>query len=200
MVCRLSGFGRPEGAGCIAAHDAETHVGFDIQGCGLYHAAFMSEQFVIDNLRFAESGESLRQRMPVARFPRLVSQLADDSGEVRFTLRGGRTQFDRPALFLTVEAEVKVACQRCMGPLPVTVESESVLPVAKNEAQLEDYDSDEEDAILADAQFNVLDLIEDEVLLSLPLAPRHDRCVELPREGADEKPNPFAVLAKLKKH
>ncbi|MDR0457802.1 MAG: YceD family protein, partial [Burkholderiaceae bacterium] len=75
---------------------------------------------------------------------------------------------------------------------------------APDEAQAARLDERAEDDVLASVgDFDLLDLIEDELLLALPLAPCHDRCPQPVRNagfdaGIADKPHPFAALAALK--
>ena len=89
-------------------------------------------------------------------------------------------------------------CQRCLGPLkfPIVVRSELLL--AESEHDIETAD-DDIDRVLAGKAMDVCQLIEDEVLLALPVAPRHERCGGK-REGDETgRPSPFAKLAELKR-
>ena len=115
---------------------------------------------------------------------------------------GGEGQ---PWLHVTASARMALACQRCLGqviePLEVT-RSFLFVPGEDAAAQL---DADSEDDVLALTRaLDLRELVEDELLLALPLVPRHAVCPEpLPLvqdpEIADGKPNPFAVLAALKR-
>ena len=81
----------------------------------------------------------------------------------------------RPALRLKVEATVWLTCQLCMTRFPETLNLDTVLPVARNDAELLLWEESDPllDALIADPEFNVADLVEDEILLSLPVVPMH---------------------------
>jgi len=65
-------------------------------------------------------------------------------------------------------------CQRCLGSMPYKVDVERTLYLARNEAEMERLDAlPDSDAIQAGEALNLVDLVEDEVLLSLPLATMH---------------------------
>jgi len=98
-------------------------------------------------------------------------------------------------------------CQRCLEPVDVAVQLEREFRFVESEAVAETQDDDcEEDLLVTSREFDLAALIEDEVLLAMPLVPRHDTCpVNVKMVAADpdfdalaEKPNPFAVLAQLK--
>jgi uncharacterized protein len=85
--------------------------------------------------------------------------------------------------------------------MPVNLVADSVITLFISEEKMDAAveDDDELDAILAEPEFDVLALIEDEIIMGLPLSPLHDDCGNalLDRAKAD-KPNPFALLATLK--
>jgi uncharacterized protein len=134
----------------------------------------MSAPASIDTLRFARAGECLSADVPVAALERLSGGLASSDGMVRYRLCGVQRN-GRPCLELVVEARVQMICQRCLEPFSVDVASRSVMPVARDEAQLELWEREDPllDALVADAQSDVQTLVEDELLLSLPAVPRH---------------------------
>lgn len=162
----------------------------------------MSNPILIDPNAFCREGQTRSGSRKIAELDgRVLENLADASGEVRFTAEGFVDMMRRPALRLTVEATVNVVCQRCLEPMAQQVASEAVLTFFWNEEKLaEACDTDETlDAVMAEESLDVIALVEDEIIMGLPLSPKHDACGDamLERVKAD-KPNPFAVLAKLK--
>ena len=113
-------------------------------------------------------------------------------------------------LHLTSQACVNMRCQRCLNPLAVPLDLDRWIRFVRDAAQAEALDAELEDDVLElQRQMDLCELVEDELLLALPLVPRHDRCPDpLPSsagesEAADveppARPNPFAALAQLKK-
>lgn len=167
----------------------------------------------LDVEAFAKAEATLEGEWPLASLVRLFDcSLRGDAPEaaVRWSLRGERRQprGGEPQVWLHVEAATRVhlECQRCLGSVeePLSVRR-SFLFVA-DEAAAEALDAESEDDVLALTR--VLDargLIEDELLLALPLVPRHESCPqplvapvdELPEDS--EAPHPFAALAALKR-
>jgi uncharacterized protein len=124
----------------------------------------------------------------------------------------GELQTDEAAveqvwLHLTVDTTLPMTCQRCLGPVDIDVAvSRSFRFVGSEEAAEAQDEEAEEDVLALSQEFNLLDLVEDEVLMALPVVPRHEDCpVEVKLAVVDagfdaasaEKRNPFAVLAKL---
>ena len=99
-------------------------------------------------------------------------------------------------------------CQRCLDPVAVSLAVDSELALLEDENHVALLDEGTEiiliDELTDDNKLWLLPMIEDELLVDLPLAPKHDDCEmavtevgELP-EAVAEKENPFAVLASLK--
>lgn len=151
-----------------------TGLGFDKETAEEYHCRPMSAPQSIDSLRFARSRDCLDGEFAVASLTRLSELLVGDTGVVRYRLCGGE-QAGRPALTLSVEATVVLRCQRCLAPYSQPVVAESVLPVARDEAQMTLWERDDPllDVLLAEPHLDVRGLVEDEMLLSLPAVPRH---------------------------
>jgi uncharacterized protein len=107
-------------------------------------------------------------------------------------------------LDVSVIGQGQLRCQRCLNSLDYPVRLETRL-LLLDQASLDALEDEEEefDSILADIHLNVLDLLEDEILLSLPIAPKHELGACQMTDGVNthrEEKNPFAVLAKLKRN
>ena len=164
----------------------------------------MSAVAVIDSLEFARAGQVLRGSLPVAGLKRLEDGLFDSQGTLGYKLSGGLDELSRPRLELKIEGPLHLQCQRCLDRLDYAVDvSTSLLVLPEGRLPPEDIDDPESpDTIDASAELDVAALIEDEVVLSLPLAPRHPEgmCAGRPKqhdEGA-ERASAFAQLAALK--
>ncbi len=153
-----------------------------------------------DPFKFARDARVLRGEVAVAGMGRLVDQLFDESGAVAWELVGEVGEDRKPRLLLTASGTLKLRCQRCLDGMewPLALASRLLIVPVGQEIPDDELEDDEQDAVEAGADFDVLALVEDEILLALPIAPRHDDC-EVPRpEGGGEKKSPFAVLAGLK--
>ena len=110
-------------------------------------------------------------------------------------------------LHLALQARVPQVCQRCLSPYAETLDIERWFRFVNDEdaANAED-DECEEDLLVWSPKFNLHELVEDELLMGLPLVPMHGTCPQPPRMSAGEelmtpeteRPNPFAALADLK--
>ncbi len=158
---------------------------------------------VIHSVEFAREGGEIGGVIPLKSLTRLHDQLVSVDGEVTWQLAGGVDKIERPFLRLQVSADIELVCQRCLKPMPFRVDADTVLVQFPDEARLDEAVAQEEDleGILFEPELDVEMLVEDEVLLALPYAPRHATCDPTggkEKSSGDAKPNPFAVLAKLK--
>lgn len=160
----------------------------------------MSARAVIDSLEFARSGTELHGEVAVAELARLADNLYDRGGSLRYLLRGQTDERQRLRLRLEVAGTIHLMCQRCLGRLPYQVALESRLLLLDEMAGGAEAEIEDLDAVAANPETDVWSLVEDEVLLALPMAPRHDDgdCQAALADEKDAAASPFAVLAGLK--
>ncbi|HEY4065665.1 MAG TPA: YceD family protein [Burkholderiaceae bacterium] len=167
----------------------------------------------LDVALFAKEAGALAGEWPLRQLERVAASSAPgapvtDADAVRWTargelhaLRGGEVQ-----TWLAVGAATQVAleCQRCLKPVDVPLQIARRFLFVQGEDAAAQLDTDSEDDVLALTRaLDLRELIEDELLLAMPIVPRHEVCPEplaLPDDddGLDEAPNPFAALAALK--
>jgi uncharacterized protein len=163
----------------------------------------MSAPAVIDSLEFARSAQKSAGELPVVQLERLHDVLADTEGTLVYALRGGKDARQRPYLALKIDGELHLQRQRCLEAFSYPLRLQSTLLLVPRGEQLDELMDDPTgpDAVEANAELNVAELIEDEVLLSLPLSPRHPEgvCVNRRRdENRATTPSAFSQLAALK--
>jgi uncharacterized protein len=167
----------------------------------------MYARHFIDSLDFARNGREISGEMQAAELPRLLDVLENPQGILRYTVQGGVDNLGSHFLDVSVAGQCRLRCQRCLNGLnyPVQLNTRLLLRDQTSLDALDDNvaggEAEEFDSILADAHLNVLDLLEEEILLSLPIAPKHELGACQMTVGEDthrEEKNPFAVLAKLK--
>jgi uncharacterized protein len=159
----------------------------------------MSHQPVIDGFEFASAGATQQGSMAVREFLRLRDLLASEAGEVAYRVKGTRDTLGRPSLRLSVEGSLQLHCQRCLEPLPFEVRLDELLVLAATQAEIDadPADPDAPDRVLGGKQMVVRELVEDELILSLPVAPRHEACAGRDATDADKAASPFAGLRGL---
>ena len=163
----------------------------------------MSAPAVIDSLEFARAGEELSGRVEVRQLQRLEDLLFDTEGILDYGLTGSRDERKRPQLEVSVTGRLHLQCQRCLGCLEYDVAVENTLLLvasgAPHDPELDEPDAP--DAIEGSDELDVMALVEDEILLSLPISPRHeDECVSRlgDQARAAGPQSPFALLETLK--
>ncbi len=159
----------------------------------------MSHEPVIDGFEFASAGAKQQGSWPAGEFPRLRDMLASDAGEVAYEIEGMHDERGRPALRLRVSGMLQLRCQRCLEVLPFEVHTDETLVLAGTVAEINagPVDANAPDRVLAGKQMLVRELVEDEIILALPYAPRHESCSARPSQDADGKTSPFAGLRGL---
>lgn len=155
----------------------------------------------IDLFEFARQHRTTSGRAPLAALPRI--ETIDRDGALDWTATGS-SQGRRGALRLdlAVDGTVSLTCQRCLQPMTETLHLASRFLVAGDEATAEQLDQDDEfDVVVGAADFELDALIEDEVILALPIAPRHVVCPTGAADAGDvaRRPSPFAALAGLRR-
>lgn len=164
----------------------------------------MPEQLIVDAIDFARNDGVHHGKISIAGLGRLQDYLVGNCGELKYTVAGTLDKTAKPVLRITVQGSINLRCQRCLGELKHVLDLRTDLLLASNESELCRFDEDEStDVILAGSGMDVLALIEDEIILSLPISPRHveSECAIIKAGGGDiagEK-SPFSALAQLKK-
>jgi uncharacterized protein len=162
----------------------------------------MTEQTSIDGLDFARKSAEIHGTIAVFDFSRLKDQLFSPDGEVHYRLVGGRSAEGQFQLALHLAGRLSLICQRCLGPMEFEIDTDTVFFLVSDENRLPAPEDEREDVdyLVADAPIDVVELIEDEVLLGLPLAPMHEdvNCNDALSAAKEQKESPFKVLQGLK--
>ena len=168
------------------------------------------------------SGELCLKDMPrlmAACFSPLPEEVTSETLLVRWRAQGGVRPSahgtPRPWLFLQLEAQLPVRCERCLQAVIEHVNLDFEYRFVATEEQAIQEDSESEEVVLALSRtFNMLELFEDELIMAIPFMPLHEECSAPLIEGldkagivlqvgdkgvAEERENPFAALEQLKK-
>lgn len=167
---------------------------------------------VIDSLAFTREERVAEGCASVADMPRVFEFLGESSVPLpvlECSLSGRRDKKGRAWLRLQVRGSLELTCQRCLGSMPFVLDVDTELQViAPGEAWPDEILEDGAvslgaDAVAALPEQRVVELLEEEVLLALPVAPRHEgleACVPPAHDDGKQSASPFAALTKLKKH
>ncbi len=165
----------------------------------------------VDTWELARLGHERHGEAPLAAFSRLLEGLPVQATQVvGWSLLGETDSLGQRFITLRAQASISLECQRCLEAFELALQVESRLQLVETEAEIdtEEMDEDDPDApdqVVGSQFFDVLALVEDELILALPYVPKHEVCPSLPKElsaseGSDPgRPSPFAVLAELKK-
>jgi len=156
---------------------------------------------VLDGLEFARHGRRMRGRIALVSLPRLADVLVSSEGEITYEVSGELDREGKPFLVVQLEGEAGLRCQRCLETLvvPLRIVSRLLLVQPGQQWPDEELAQDGYDAVEAGREMALLPMIEEEVLLALPIAPMHQSCEPPVAASDNEAPSPFAVLAKLRK-
>lgn len=150
----------------------------------------------------ADRGRRVELSIPVARLERVAGHLADQSGEVTGSVALSR-EAGRVLAQVQFEARLTLRCQRCLGPQPVLLSGSSEVVLVGSEEEAATVPAELETALAPDGRLDLAELVEEELLLALPAAPRHaaGECpAARPEARASEAPElqrPFARLGEL---
>lgn len=164
---------------------------------------------------FAQEGQPLVESTPLSTMERLAHEihgLQPDlavNWQAQAELRPQAGAEDDVWLHLQASATLPLTCQRCMAAVPTALDVDQWYRfVADEDIAMAEDDQSEEDLLVLVPQFDLLAVVEDELLMALPLVPMHESCPVAPVFSAgegelaqqeDAKPHPFAALAQLKK-
>lgn len=156
----------------------------------------MSQAGQIDGLQFARDRGRRSGHLRLDSLPRLAD-MGCNAAHADYLIEGGQNAEQRPCLRVDIDGVLELVCQRCLGPVEHVVEVRSELELTTDPALIESAD-DDIDRVLATRSMDPVSLVEDELILALPMVPMHEGCDNVDA-AATKKPSPFAILAALKK-
>lgn len=161
----------------------------------------------IDAWRMVSGRRIFSGNLPLAGLPRLAASLADTVGECSYRVEFGRDEFGVAFVELAAEAALPLICQRTLERFELPVRIEQRLGLIRDEREEPSLPPGYEPVLLPeDARLVPAELIEDELILAVPVVPvkpgteavQVDWPAEVEEEAEDERPNPFAALSALK--
>ena len=156
----------------------------------------------IDPFRLAENEEALSGSVNLNAMQRLREVLCGDSGDAEYQLQFGIDDQGITCIQGEFSAILKIQCQRCMKPMSLSLSNRINVAVVLEQDEPDNIPQQYDVLLLNDTHLALETLIEDEILLALPISPLHDRdsceAADLIKEHMPAKENPFAVLRDLK--
>lgn len=165
----------------------------------------------VDPYRMAELGRRFKGKVEIGVFKRLLPMLESTTGSIDVELAFDIDESGIRYLHGKLETTLVLKCQRCLEALDYPLHSEFRLALVQSDSEAGRLPEQYEPLVVETTPLHVLDMIEDEILLSIPNIPMHDEAscsirpfseeneLDEQQEGDDVKENPFAVLEKLKK-
>ncbi|MCP5406614.1 MAG: DUF177 domain-containing protein [Chromatiaceae bacterium] len=164
----------------------------------------------VDPWLLAERGRSISGEFELVKLPRMTEVLIDTGGSVCFALNFSKDAKSRVRITGYVRAGLRLECQRCLEVMLLAVDSTLDLVVIQVPAEAERIPPECEPVLVEDGGLRIVDLIEEELLLAIPLVPMHepgictmctsstDESVQLDASTESGTVNPFAILSQLK--
>jgi DUF177 domain-containing protein len=161
------------------------------------------DEFLIRPDRIAAKPRTWRGTFVPEDLERLAEALADARGELRYEVTAVLDRQRRKMVSCIIEGFVFLMCQKSLEAFrhPISIEDRLVLVDDESALPAIEEESDTEDYVVADEPLDVRDLVEDAVLLSLPMVPCKPglEAASAASSAAEPRPSPFAALASLKK-
>jgi uncharacterized protein len=157
----------------------------------------MSNNYLINNLEFSDNKQSMSGELPVEALPRLLGFLdttsfAGSINTISYELFG-RHVSGKPGLHLMIGANLPMLCQRCLT--PIRMRFNLAFDYVLSASEPEELDADDDiDWLEISRAMDLRELIEDELIIALPIAPVHEHPCQSQPTTSGEKANPFAVL------
>ncbi len=160
----------------------------------------------VDPFRFADNGTCLQGRLPIKNMKRLMESLTFDQGEVDIDIQFGVDEQEIRYIRGHLKTQLILQCQRCMEPFKYEIIDDFLLGIVQTEEEADELPERYDPLVIKEMDLFIQDVIEDELIVSLPIVPMHppkDCKVRLPlvaeSTGISDKENPFKVIELLRK-
>jgi uncharacterized protein len=157
----------------------------------------MMKPILINNTEFAQKQLQITGEINAFDCLRLAETLSHAHkklANIRYTLTGAAKKLHLPSLHLQINTQLPVLCQRCLEEMQIDLNLEYDYVISDTAPDEEGEFGDEADWLEATQNMDVCELIEDELLLAMPIATVHATDCAKGKMQSGEKPNPFAVL------
>lgn len=158
----------------------------------------------VDASRMVQARRSFNGKLPLASLTRLRGSLAAEDGVADYALEFGRDELGVDYIALHVDAELALTCQRSLEVYRQPVHLDQRLGLIRDESEEAALPPGYEPLLIPDGEVHLADVIEDELILALPVVPLKPgeplEWNEAPDDESaeDEPPSPFSVLAGLR--
>lgn len=157
----------------------------------------------VNPLSLAEKSREYKGELSVLSMQRLTDLLVNGDGWVRFHLFFSK-QGKQATITGEVEAEVYLECQNCLATMGHIVRKTVQLGIINSADEITQLPDHFEPLVQSDDKIVFREIIEDEIILSIPDVPKHaEECLKLTlgkTEDELEKESPFSILKDFKKN
>jgi len=157
---------------------------------------------IVEPASLAASGERLEGQLRMADLERVSDLVLNRDGTVKFDLTFMKDDHGMVNIIGKLSAQLTVRCQRCLNGMSLQVDSPIHVGVVDSPAQITELPDVLEPVVAEEHKISIIGLIEEELLLAMPLSPLHERdecpATRLIDKLAVKKASPFAVLKDLK--
>jgi len=149
---------------------------------------------IINNLDIAKSPSKISGNIPLDSCERLVDVVIESNDHtIQYEMQGLGSKYHLPSFNLAIEASLLTTCQRCLEPISISIKLSFDYVLIDFEP--EPFEGDDElDWLEVSREMNLTSLIEDELLMAMPLAPSHSYSCKPSQFESGEKHNPFSAL------
>jgi uncharacterized protein len=162
-------------------------------------AAALPDGWYIDTRRFCERREELSAALGPADLPRLDDEAIEAFDPIDVKVGALMSPRGLQGLSVDLNGAVSLTCQRCLKPFVVEIRRRALFELVDSAGALDAGEEDDEwDRILHAERFDLLHLVEDELLLALPYSARHEACNPVDSTVVGDRAMPFAGLAAMR--
>jgi uncharacterized protein len=172
----------------------------------------------VDPYKLADQHATLSGGVEFGSMPRVIEMLGDKVNQVAVKMTFSRDEKYRCVIEGQLETRAEVTCERCLNPMDQTIQSDFTLCVVPSDEAARDIPREYDPLIVTEQFVDVVDIVEDEILLALPMFSYHADadCDQGPKsfgddineptgkdaskekDASEEKVNPFNILSTLK--
>jgi uncharacterized protein len=142
----------------------------------------MSKRIVIDTVKFARNGQEMIHSFTVEELQRVMDIVGEVGEKIEAKLQGGVLKTGKPFIDLSIKADLPLTCQRCLERMNFELNSSTRFIIAFGRSELTDLSDEPDDVefLIAEEDADVVAMVEEELLLRLPMAPKHEegKCLE----------------------
>ena len=150
-------------------------------------------------LNFAKKNLKIIDHCCISKFPRIYEMILNKDEQVDINLEFNLVSNRIPTLKGDLRLNVVIECQRCLKPLELALCSNISFAFIKSDEDLSLIDSSFEVVNDHNTEIDSHEFLTDEMLLTIPMIPKHDHQCKKIKNNYVMNSNPFSILENLKK-